>query len=134
MLTVHQHWDPLKVCAVGRSYPPEFYSRIKNPKVRNVLEKIAIETEEDYQKLINLLKKFNVTVLRTDVSEDPEDYITNGVLNVPPPMVPRDFTAMIGNTFYMPGASYGTNLTWMEDESLAKKIEDFLEPNNKVSP
>ena len=60
MLSVHQHWDPLKVCAVGKSYPPEFYSRIKNPKVRNVLERIAIETEDEYQNLIVLLEKFNV--------------------------------------------------------------------------
>ena len=109
MLTVHQHWDPLKVCAVGRSYPPEFYSRIKNPRVRNVLERIAIETEEDYQKLISKLEEFNVTVLRTDISEDPEVYINNGVLNVPPPMCPRDHTAMVGNTFYMPGDNYGEN-------------------------
>jgi hypothetical protein len=49
MKTVQQHWDPLKVCAIGRSYPPEFYSRIENVKVRNAMEKIAIETEEDYQ-------------------------------------------------------------------------------------
>ena len=75
MLTVHQHWDPLKVCAVGRSYPPEFYSAIKNSKVRNVMERIAIETEEDYQKLISKLEEFNVTVLRTDISEDPEVYM-----------------------------------------------------------
>ena len=99
MYTVHQHWDPLKVCAVGRSYPPEFYSRIQNAKVRNVMERIAIETEEDYQKLISKLKEFNVKVIRTDVSEDPEVYVNDGVLNVPPPMTPRDFTAMVGDTF-----------------------------------
>ena len=60
--SVHQHWDPLKVCAVGRSFPPEFYSKIGNSKVRSVMERIAIETEEDYQKLINILEKFNVKV------------------------------------------------------------------------
>ena len=56
--TVHQHWDPLKVCAVGRSFPPEFYRKIDNPKVRSVMERIAIETEEDYQELIKILEKF----------------------------------------------------------------------------
>ena len=70
MKTVQQHWDPLKVCAVGRSYPPEFYSRIENSKVRNAMEKIAIETEEDYQKLISKLEEFGVTVLRTDISDN----------------------------------------------------------------
>mgnify|MGYP001173005733 CR=1 FL=1 len=152
MLTVHQHWDPLKVCAVGRSYPPEFYSRIKNPRVRNVLERIAIETEEDYQKLISKLEEFNVTVLRTDISEDPEVYINNGVLNVPPPMCPRDHTAMVGNTFYMPGDNYGENFdvdlimsemferiftSPLEDTttySICKEIEDCIDPHNKVPP
>ena len=52
MYNVYQHWDPLKVCVVGRSYPPEFYSWITVPHVRNLMEKIAIETEEDYQHLI----------------------------------------------------------------------------------
>ena len=47
---VYQHWDPLKVCVVGRSYPPEFYSWIQKPAVRSLFEKIAIETEEDYQR------------------------------------------------------------------------------------
>ena len=152
MYTVHQHWDPLKVCAVGRSYPPEFYSRIQNPKVRNVMEKIAIETEEDYQKLISKLEEFNVTVLRTDVSEDPEVYVNDGVLSVPPPMTPRDFTAMVGDTFYMPGDNYGTNFDPNQllseilykiytdpigDEvsySISKEIEDCIEPHSKLSP
>ena len=56
MFTVHQHWDPLKVCAVGRSYPPEFYNRIPNPRVRDVMKRIATETEEDYQTLEKILK------------------------------------------------------------------------------
>jgi hypothetical protein len=28
MFNVYQHWDPLKVCIVGKSYAPEFYSFI----------------------------------------------------------------------------------------------------------
>lgn len=55
MHSVYQHWDPLRVCLVGKSYSPEFYKFIDNPKVRLVMEKIARETEEDYQKLISLL-------------------------------------------------------------------------------
>lgn len=109
MFTVHQHWDPLKVCAVGRSYPPEFYSYIKNPKVRNVMERIAIETEEDYQELISKLEEFGVTILRTDISDNFDDHINKkGEVNThyPPPMCPRDHTGMIGDTFYMPGENY----------------------------
>ncbi len=58
--SVYQHWDPLKVMAVGISYPPELYDYIKNEKVRRVFYQIAEETEEDYQKLINLLGKLGL--------------------------------------------------------------------------
>lgn len=96
MYSVYQHWDPLKVCVVGRSYPPEFYSWITVPHVRSLFEKIAIETEEDYQNIIKKLQKFGVEVLRPDL---PSETFVNGQ-HVPPPMTPRDHTIMVGNTFY----------------------------------
>lgn len=94
--SVYQHWDPLRVCVVGRSYPPEFYSWIKVPHVRSLFERIAIETEEDYQGIISLLERFGVEVLRPDLIEPT---FVNGKF-VPPPMTPRDYTTMIGSTFY----------------------------------
>ena len=106
MLSVYQHWDPLEVCAVGRSYPPEFYSFIENPKVRNVMERIAIETEEDYQKLIKILESFNVKVIRNDISDNFEDHMWMESYS-PPPMTPRDHTIMIGDTFFCPGEKFG---------------------------
>lgn len=131
MLSVYQHWDPLKVCAVGRSYPPEFYSFIKNPKVRDVLERIAIETEEDYQKIISLLEKFGVKVIRTDISDNFEDYF-DGYKYYQPPMCPRDHTVMVGNNFFMPGENFGgidlsslsieTNYGEILDLELMKKL------------
>jgi hypothetical protein len=100
MFSVHQHWDPLKVCAVGRSYSPEFYSFITNAQIRKTLEQIAQETEEDYQKLITLLKSFNVEIVRPNISNNYLDYLDNGKI-LPPPMVPRDFMTMVGNQFYV---------------------------------
>ena len=94
--SVYQHWDPLKVCVVGRSYPPEFYSWIKVPYVRELFEKIALETEEDFQKLITKLESFGVQVLRPDISSP----VINDRKIAPPPVSPRDYTIMIGNTFY----------------------------------
>jgi hypothetical protein len=99
--SVYQHWDPLKVCVVGRSYPPEFYSWIKVPHVRSLFERIAIETEEDYQTIIRLLESFGVQVLRPDIDE--EVTFEDGRYKMPP-MTPRDTMIMIGDTFY---ANYG---------------------------
>jgi hypothetical protein len=100
--SVYQHWDPLKVCIVGRSYPPEFYSWINIPHVRSLFEKIAVETEEDYQAIIKKLESFGVEVLRPNL---PSINFINGKY-VPPPMTPRDYTIMVGETFYNTYNSY----------------------------
>ena len=102
--SVYQHWDRLKVCAVGISYPPEFYSFIKNSKARTVMERIAEETEEDYQNLINLLHKFDVKTVRPELGEL-NQYIDSdtGIPMAPRFMTPRDYTAMIGDTYYTEG-------------------------------
>lgn len=113
MYNVHQHWDPLKVCIVGKSYSPEFYSFIKSSRVRTVMERIAEETEEDYQKLIKLLESFGVEILRPEVGNNSNDYTLNNRI-IPPPMTPRDYSAMIGNDFYFgQGADY-INAKWAE--------------------
>lgn len=100
MYNVYQHWDPLKVCVVGRSYPPEFYSWIKVPHVRSLFEKIAIETEEDYQNIIKKLESFGVKVLRPDLPTDFNILKDPDGKWVPPPMTPRDYTMMQGEIFY----------------------------------
>lgn len=96
MYSVYQHWDPLKVCVVGRSYPPEFYSWISIPHVRKLFERIAIETEEDFQNIIKKLQEFGVKVLRPDPPAEP---FIGGKYHAPP-MTPRDYMIMIGETFY----------------------------------
>jgi len=130
MFSVHQHWDPLKVCAMGRSYPPEFYSYIKDARVRNVFEKIAQETEEDYQKLISKLEEFGVEVLRTDISEDLSVYDMpredGASKKASPPMTPRDYTVMVGNTFYMPGENYGDVRYYLKEFIGADNYKDII--------
>jgi hypothetical protein len=81
---------------VGRSYPPEFYSWIKIPHVRDLFEKIAIETEEDYQNIIKKLESFGVEVLRPEFPQN--TFIQDRY--VVPPMTPRDTMCMIGDKFY----------------------------------
>lgn len=101
-LSVYQHWDPLQTCLVGRSYPPEFYSFITNTRARDVMARIAQETEEDYQKLISLLQRFGVHVLRPDVPTDWRTCYSKVHQRImPPPMTPRDFSIMLGENFYL---------------------------------
>lgn len=100
MYSVNQHWDPLKVCIVGRTYEPSFYKFILNDKIRKVFERIAEETEEDYQKLISILESFGVKILRPNVYDDYRLYLSHDGKIIPPPMVPRDWMMMLGDKFY----------------------------------
>jgi hypothetical protein len=98
MYSVYQHWDPLKTCIVGKSYPPEFYSWIKNINARKAMERVAQETEEDLQSLVRLLESFGVETLRPTVSGNHKDALnpfTNKYQK--PPLTPRDYAGMFGN-------------------------------------
>lgn len=121
--SVHQHWDPLRVCAVGRSYPPEFYSFITNSRVRDVLERIATETEEDYQKLIKVLESFGVEILRPIVTNNYQDYLIDDRILLPP-MTPRDYTASIGNNFYIDVSDILANWYLLKGANWPKKPND----------
>lgn len=129
--SVYQHWDPLKVMAVGSTYPPELYDYITNEKVRKIFHKIAEETEEDYQKLISILEKFNVKVLRTDIDfvMDKAKYAIkhNKAIDKPWLMQPRDTSIMLGEEFCCSGdptyttimndvRSQGNKITFRDDE------------------
>jgi hypothetical protein len=104
-------WDTLQHTLVGRSYSTEFYEPIKNTRIRDSLQKIAQETEEDYKNIISTLEALSVKVDRPEI--DPEktimDYVdSTGVLTyarsksftlIPrPPMQPRDSILIVGDT------------------------------------
>ena len=122
MYSVYQHWDPLKVCVVGRSYPPEFYSWIEKPAVRSLFEKIAIETEEDYQNIIKKLESFGIKVIRPDL---PTTVIKNNQF-LAPPMTPRDHMIMIGGQFYVPPPDWEIFFNNVKDSSWPNKTFDQL--------
>lgn len=96
--SVHQHWDPLQTCVVGRPYSPEFFSFIKNSKTRQRFETLVEETEQDYQQLENTLKKFNVNVIRPEIPAQ----LNVGDRWVPPPVAPRDYFIMIHDQLWVP--------------------------------
>jgi N-dimethylarginine dimethylaminohydrolase len=100
--SVHNHWDHLDTCIVGKTYPPEFYSWIKDVKTRNRFENLANETEEDYQHLIGVLKtKFGVKVRRPEFPKDLNELWLNDKW-VQPPIAPRDYFIMIHDKFWVP--------------------------------
>jgi hypothetical protein len=98
---------------VGKTYPPDFYSWIKNNSTRRKFEKLAEETEEDYQCLVNLLEnKFNVKTVRPEFPKDTDCLFVDGKW-VQPPTAPRDYFLMIHDRFWVPkvpNASHAWNV------------------------
>lgn len=66
-----------------------------------MFQQIARETEEDFEYLIQTLKKFNVEIVRPNVpAVQIDEYLTsNNRIPGPISMVPRDQMIMIGNKF-----------------------------------
>lgn len=102
MYSVFQHWDPLKVCVIGTSYPPEFYRWIQDANTRQRFEQLAEETEQDYQALITLLQgKFGIRVLRPQLPVDLSSLNIQGRW-MQPPVCPRDYFIMIQDQLWVP--------------------------------
>jgi hypothetical protein len=89
--------------------------------VRDLFEKIAIETEEDFQNIIKKLESFGVEVLRPNL---PKETFVEGKY-VRPPMTPRDYTGMFGTKFY---ESYSTNFS--KSDYLNIKDKSWPDCNN----
>jgi hypothetical protein len=134
MYSVYQHWDPLQVCLVGRTYPPEFYSWIKNSATRSKFELLAEETEEDYQTLIKLLQnKFGVQIVRPEFPSDLSKLFVNGKW-VQPPTAPRDYFLMIHDQFWVPNipnASHAWQMFYRQNKN--NNWPDFDRPSDFVS-
>jgi len=131
MYSVYQHWDPLKVCMVGRTYSPEFYHWIKDSNTRSRFEKLAQETEEDYQNLIKLLSnQFGVKIHRPEFPDDMESLYINGKW-VQPPTAPRDYFLMIGDRFWVPeipNASHAWSVFFRQNKQ--KWWDDYIRPED----
>jgi hypothetical protein len=131
MYSVYQHWDPLQVCLVGKTYPPEFYSWIKDLSTRKRFEKLAEETEEDYQGLIRLLEnQFGVRVMRPEFPKDLSELYIDGKW-VQPPTAPRDYFLMIHDKFWIPSIPNATG-AWAIFYRQNKQSEwpDFIRPTD----
>lgn len=140
LIKYHAPWHTLRHVCVGSTYGPEFYSSIKNSQIRDSLQQIARETEEDYLNLITTLESFNVTVTRPSISDelticdftniDGKIDFTNArscTLVPRPPMQPRDSFLAIGNKVLPTNDEfqYFENSVVLENAQLVQKINNI---------
>ncbi len=98
MFNVHQNWDPLRTCMVGSTVPPEYFSWITQPRLRNLFERMVIETEDGFQLLIKKLQELGVQTVRPNV--DLKLYPYRETTLFYPPVQPRSNMMMVGDKFY----------------------------------
>ena len=92
-------WQPLEEVIVGRAYSPDYFDFIENAQVRNQLQQILLETEEDLVNLQRTIETFGARVRRPDLP-DRDQFIsnqTNGRGAPLPPLTPRDWQITLGD-------------------------------------
>lgn len=99
MINSYTSWQPLEEVIVGRAYPPDYFDFIDNLQVKNQLQQILAETEEDLNNLQNTIEKYGATVQRPDIIDKAQfqkQQIKN--IGVPlPPLTPRDWQITLGD-------------------------------------
>jgi len=91
-------FHPLKHCWIGSGFKAEWFSELfTNKKILDPLKRIADETEEDYQKLDEILKSAGVKTYRSFL--DREKFKSLHEI-YRPPVNPRDHFAVIGEKIY----------------------------------
>lgn len=92
-------WQPLEEVIVGRAYSPDYFDFIDNAQVRNQLQQILAETEEDLNNLQRTIEQYGATVLRPDLP-DRDQFVwfqTQGGGAPLPPLTPRDWQITLGD-------------------------------------
>lgn len=92
-------WQPLEEVIVGRAYTPDYFDFIDNPQVRNQLQQILHETEEDLANLQRTIEQFGAKVFRPDLP-DRDQFVwfqTEGGGAPLPPLTPRDWQITLGD-------------------------------------
>ena len=100
VVSSYTSWQPLEEVIVGRAYPADYFDFIENAQVRNQLQQILDETQEDLDCLEQQLKNCKITTFRPTNTTDNVD-----ILNLPKsPLSPRDHLLMLGNNLAGPYA------------------------------
>jgi hypothetical protein len=98
VINSHNSWSPLEECWLGDVYPVEWYEHL-DPEVRDVFQRLTEITREDLNAIQQTLESFGVTVRRPKFTTIDHYLFENDVLKKPP-IVPRDWYLVIGNTLY----------------------------------
>ena len=97
MINSYTSWQPLEAAIVGRAYTPDYFDFVENAQVRNQLQQILHETDEDLNNLQRVIEQYGATVYRPDLPNK-KNFVQNQINGkVPiPPLTPRDWQISLG--------------------------------------
>jgi hypothetical protein len=98
-ISSYTSWQPLEEVIVGRAYTPDYFDFIDNAQVRNQLQQILAETEEDLNALSRVIETYGARVRRPDLpSKDSFIWHQTAGGGAPlPPLTPRDWQISMGD-------------------------------------
>ena len=98
MINAYTSWQPLEEVIVGRAYTPDYFDFIENAQVRNQLQQILNETDEDLNNLQKTIETYGARVHRPKLMDkhsfQDQQICGNGAAL--PPLTPRDWQITLG--------------------------------------
>ncbi len=103
-VSAYTSWQPLEEVIVGRAYTPDYFDFIEDAQVRNQLQQILVETNEDLDSLQKVCETYGAIVKRPGLM-DKDQFIINQIKpadgELPgaslPPLTPRDWQITLGD-------------------------------------
>ena len=98
MINSYTSWQPLEEVIVGRAYSPDYFDFIDDAQVRNQLQQILAETEEDLDNLQRTIEQYGARVRRPNLPNKDQfvRFQTEGGGAPLPPLTPRDWQISLG--------------------------------------
>jgi hypothetical protein len=98
MINSYTSWQPLQEVIVGRAYSPDYFDFIDNAQVRNQLQQILFETQEDLNNLQFTIEQYGAKVHRPAlIGRDQFQNLQINSEGAPlPPLTPRDWQISLG--------------------------------------
>ena len=97
---VWSKWDPLKKVVIGTCVSPQYFEHVANMEIREKLQQIVIETQQDLDNLAEVCTNLGIQTYRVDATQqgfakplDPGKK-AKGIRSM---LYPRDQLAVIGN-------------------------------------
>jgi hypothetical protein len=98
VINSYTSWQPLEEVIVGRAYSADYFDFIENAQVRNQLQQILDETQEDLDNLAKTIEQYGAQVRRPNLPNKDQFQVSqvNGFGAPLPPLTPRDWQITLG--------------------------------------